>query len=125
MGPDQGYAFTLVREIEDQLHLGRVDRDDAVAGCVAVATKRASLYGRAPIIHDVVAAFSVFGFVDPSPPPELVVLRERLFAEVRSGHHYNERRALVDLVPGHVLRQSPEAIAKTYSTDWRSNLDLG
>ena len=125
IGPDQGYAFTLVREIEEHLHLGGVNRDDAVAGCVAVATKRSSLFGRAPVVHDVMVAFSVFGFLDPTPPSELVELRERLFAEVRSSHHYAERRDLVDLVPGHVLRQSPEAIAKTYTTDWRSNLEVG
>lgn len=125
MGPDQGYAFRLVRHIEDDLHLGDVNRDDAVAGCVAVATKRSSLYGRAPVVHDVSVAFSVFGFLDPSPASELVQLREQLFAEVRSSHHYAERRDLVDLVPDHVLRQSPEAIAKTYTTDWRGNLELG
>jgi hypothetical protein len=124
MGPDQGYAFRLVRQLDDHLHLGDVNRDDAVAGCVAVATKRSSLYGRAPVVHDVVVAFSVFGFLDPNPPAELVELRRQLFAEVRSSHHYAERRDLVDLVPDGVLRQSPEAIAKTYATNWRSNLNL-
>ena len=124
IGPDQGYAFRLVREIEDQLHLGGLDRDDAVAGCVAVAMKRSALYGRAPVVHDVVVAFSIFGFLDPNPDPELVVLRERLFAEVHSSHHYDERRDLVDLVPDHVLRQKPEAVAKSYTTDWRANLQF-
>ncbi len=124
IGPDQGYAFRLVREIEDQLHLGDLDRDDAVAGCVAIAMKRSALCGRAPVVHDVTVAFSIFGFLDENPDPELVAVRERLFAEVHSSHHYAERRDLVDLVPDHVLRQTPEVVARTYSSDWRGNLDL-
>lgn len=121
IGPDQGYAFRLVRQLEDQLHLGRVGRDDAVAGCVAVAMKRAALFGRAPVIYDLTAAFTLFGFLDDDPPPELVELREALFAEIRSSHHYAERRDLVDLVPADVLQQSPGAIGAAYRSDWRSN----
>ncbi len=123
IGPDQGYAFRLVRHIEDQLRLGSVRRDDAVAGCVAIAMKRSASFGRAPVVHDLTAAFTVFGFFDDNPPAELVSLRERLFAEVRSSHHYSERRDLVDLVPEHVLRQTPDAIAATYAADWQSNLE--
>jgi len=120
-GPDQGYAFRLVRHLDDRLMLGRVKRDDAVAGCVAVAMKRSGLFGRAPVIHDLTVGFSVFGFLDESPPVELVVWREKHFAEVRSSHHYGERRDLVDLVPEDVLRQSPDAVAKTYAANWRNN----
>ena len=123
IGPDQGYAFRLVRHIEDQLRLGLVKRDDAVAGGVAVAMKRSAIFGRAPIVHDLTAAFTVFGFFDDNPAAELVALRQQLFAEVRSSHHYSERRELVDLVPEHVLRQSPEAIASTYASNWRDNLE--
>ena len=122
IGPDQGYAFRLVRQLEAQLHLGWVNHDDAVAGCVAVAMKRSALFGRAPVIHDLTAAFTVFGFLDDDPPPGLVELREALFAEVHSSHHYAERRDLVDLVPAEVLRQSPGAIVAAYRSDWRSNL---
>lgn len=126
-GPDQGYAYRLVTHLDAELHLGRVNRQDAVAGCVAIATKRSSLFGRAPVVHDLRAAFSVFGFLDPSPPVELVVLREQLFSEVRSNHHYAERRELVDLVPDRALLQSPASISAAYASDWRSNfgdLDL-
>jgi len=121
VGPDQGYAFRLARHFDDRLRLGRVRRDDAVAGCVAVAMKRSAVFGRAPVIHDLTVAFTVFGFLDESPAVELVVWRERLFAEVRSSHHYSERRDLVDLVPTDVLRHSPDAVAKTYAANWRNN----
>lgn len=122
IGPDQGYAFRLVRHLEDRLHLGDVSRDDAIAGCVSVAMKRAALFGRAPVVHDLTAAFTLFGFLDDNPPADLVELRESLFAEIHSSHHYAERRDLVDLVPDSVLRQSHGAIAATYAANWRSNL---
>jgi hypothetical protein len=122
MGPDQGYAYSLVHQFDEWLRLGEVDRDDAVAGCVAVALKRASLFGRAPVIHDLSAAFSIFGFLDEAPPAELLELRQRLFAEVHSSHHYVEQRHLVDLVPEEVLRHSHDEIAKRYESDWTANL---
>ena len=46
--------------------------DDAVSGCTAVALRRASLYGRAPVIHDLRIAFTIWGFLDAAPPAELV-----------------------------------------------------
>ena len=125
MGPDQGYAYRLVRHLDGKLSLGKVDHDDAVAGCVAVAMKRSALFGRAPVIHDLTAAFTVFGFLDPTPPAELVALREELFAEVHSAHHYPELRHLVDLVPEAVLAGSPDTIAAAYRADWRTNLATG
>ena len=121
-GPDQGYAFTLVDIFEDRLELGAVDHDDATAGCVALAMRRSALYGRAPVVHDLTVAFTVFGFLDDSPDVELVAKREALFAEVKSSHHYTERRELVDLVPDDVLRQTPDEVEKAYRADWRSNL---
>ncbi len=124
MGPDQGYAYRLVTMIEEKLHLGRMNRDDVVEGCVAVAMRRSALYGRAPVIHDLNVAFGVFGFFDANPPAELVSWREELFAEVRSDHHYVERRELVDLVPDEVLRRSPEQVLGAYETDWRQSFDL-
>ncbi len=122
IGPDQGYAYRLVSYVEDHVNLGSVNRDDAVAGCVAIAMKRASLFGRAPIVHDLTAAFTVYGFFDDEPSAELVELRDRLFAEVKSSHHYAELRHLVDLVREDALRRSPEAIAAEYLTGWRGNL---
>jgi hypothetical protein len=125
IGPDQGYALKLARHFHDRLHLGRVAHDDAVSGCLAVAMKRNSLFGRGPVIHDLTAAFTIFGFLDAGAPAELVQLREPLFAEVRSSHHYAERRAIADMVPAEVLRQPHTAIAEAYRRDWRQNLLLG
>lgn len=120
-GPDQGYAYRLVRHLEDRIHPGDLDKDDIVAGCVALATRRSGMMGRAPVIHDLTAAFTIYGFLDPSPARELVAFRNRAFAEVASSHHYFERRHLVDLVDGDVLRRSHTEIAELYKTDWRQS----
>lgn len=121
-GPDQGYALKLVHQFADKLHLGDLDRDDVEAGCVAIAMKRSALFGRAPVIHDLTAAFSIFGFLDKSPDAGLVVLRQRVFPEVHSHHHYSERRQIVDMVPDEVLMQSHGQIIDDYEADWERNL---
>jgi len=123
-GPDQGYALTLVPLFDDRLRLGGVHRDDAVAGCMAVATKRSALFGRAPVVHDLTAAFTIFGFLDDEPANELADLREELFAQVHSHHHYRERRALADLVPDDALHRPHTAIDAAYRSDWKRNLAL-
>src|SRR5690606_30823709 len=72
-GPDQGYALKLADDLfRAKLITGDVRPDDAIAGCVGVALKRAALFGRAPVAHDLRAAFTIWGFLDVSPDPELV-----------------------------------------------------
>ncbi len=122
IGPDQGYAYKLVDHFRDRLELGDVHLADAVAGCVGVAMKRAALFTRAPVVHDLTAAFTLFGFLDSSAPAELVAFRESAFAEVASHHHYSERQALIDRVPDDVLRRPHTAIVADYGNDWRRNL---
>ena len=119
-GPDQGYALTLGDRFRDKLQLGAGERaDDAIAGCVALALRRASLFGRAPVSPDLTIAFTVWGFLDASPPAELVALRRRLFEGVANSHHYTERRALVDAVPEATLRLTPAQIAAAYPERWQ------
>ena len=93
-------------------------------GCVGVALKRASLFGRAPVIHDLTVAFTVWGFLDPSPPAELVSLRRGLFEGAANQNHYPQQRAIVDAVPESTLRLTPEQVAERYRSDWRSLLDV-
>ncbi|HSL57186.1 MAG TPA: hypothetical protein VK866_05035 [Acidimicrobiales bacterium] len=118
-GPDLGYALRLVHQFDDRLVLAEGEhRADVVAGCVALAMKRSSIFGRAPVIHDLTVAFTIWGFLDEAPA-ELVELRRPLFAEVAHAHHYVERREIVDRVPDEVLRQSPAAVATAARADWR------
>ena len=123
-GPDQGYVLVLARRFRGQLQLASDENeDDAVAGAVAVALKRASLFGRAPVIHDVQVALTVWGFLG-NAPPDLIAYRQRLFAEVANPHHYPEQRRIVDLVPDAVLMQTPEQVAQAQRADWKSVLSL-
>ena len=125
-GPDQGYLLKLVPLLRDELVLGdREDRRDVEAGCVAIALKRASLFGRAPVIHDLRLACTVWGFLSPSAPAELVAERTKRFEGVRmTAHHYPELRAVVDAVPEATLRLTPAEVASRHGADWRSLLAL-
>ena len=93
-GPDQGYALTLASRLKPQLVLSDNEHAaDAVAGCTAVAMRRASMYGRAPVIHDLRIAFTIWGFLDTAPPAELVALRVKMFEGAGELHHYDTVRA--------------------------------
>lgn len=110
-GPDQGFAIKLAKRLGDDAVLHRGEHlEDVIAGCVVVALKRASQFMRAPSIHDVRAAFNLFGYLDVAAPMALIEWRRELFAEVHHPHHYAERRAIADLVPADLLRQTPAAI---------------
>jgi hypothetical protein len=125
-GPDQGYALVLARLVHDRLRLSEGEHhDDVIEGGVAIALKRASLLGRAPVIHDVVIAFTIWGFLDDSPPDELVELRRAVFNELSLPLHYGEQRRLVASVPEVVLLQPPAAVEEAYRRDWREQIDLG
>ena len=122
-GPDQGYALLLAERFHDRLVLQAGESaHDVVAGAVEVATKRASLFGRAPVIHDLTIAFTIFGFLEDDPDASLVDVRKELFAS--AAHHYAERRAIVDLVPEATLRLTPSQAEAAHAADWRGPLGL-
>ncbi len=124
-GPDQGYALTLVEHLRDRVHLQPGERwDDAAAGAVLVGLKRASLFSRAPVLADIEIGFRIWGFLDESPEPELVALREELFEGVVHPHHYLEARRLEAAVPEEALRTTPESVASMHKASWRSLVDL-
>jgi len=110
-GPDQGFAIKLAKHLESEVVLQPGEHfTDAMSGCVAVALKRASQFMRGPSIHDVRAAFGLFGFLDASIPAEQIAVRKQLFSEVAHPHHYAERRMIADLVDAQFLKNTPEAI---------------
>ncbi len=118
-GPDQGYALTLARRFEGRLTLTPGEHEkDALAGAVGVALKRASLFGRAPVVHDLTVALTIWGFLGVAPS-DLVELRRTMFQEVAHPHHYTEQRRLADLVPEAVLRWSPAQIAQAHAARWQ------
>jgi hypothetical protein len=119
-GPDQGYGLTLANRFRDKLHLAPGESaDDAVQGALAIALRRASLFGRAPVVHDLTIAFTVWGFLDAEPPVDLVVRRRAAFAGAGNpSHHYLEVRALASSVPEATLRMTPAQVAAAYPATW-------
>jgi hypothetical protein len=118
-GPDQGYALLLARRFADRLELAPDEHaEDAVAGCMVVAMARASLFGRAPVIHDLDLAFTLWGYLGGAPP-DLVAYRTALFSG--ASHHYWDQRHIVDKVPESTLRMTPAQVRQKLS-DWRSLL---
>ena len=116
-GPDQGYALRLARSLHGRLVLtAGEDEHDAIAGCVAVAMRRASSFGRGPTMHDLTVAFTLWGFLS-EVSADLVGVRSKVFAAVGHPHHYMERRAIVDAVPEEVLRLSPADVASFVRND--------
>ena len=118
-GPDQGFGLKLARRFAAKLVLGDHEHAaDATIGCHGVAEKRASLFGRAPVIYDYELAFTLWGFLG-SAPPELLAFRAPLFAE--AAHHYASQRNIVDLVPEATLRMTPQEV-RNRMRDWRQLL---
>lgn len=122
-GPDQGYALSLTRRFDERLVLvDREHRPDVYAGAVQIAMKRASMYGRAPMIHDIEIALRVWGFLDDAPD-DLIAAR-RCFEGVANPHHWRELRAVVDMVPFTSLSETAASVASAHGADWRALLDL-
>jgi hypothetical protein len=120
-GPDQGYALHLAGLLRDRVHLVKGEAwADVRAGCVLLALKRASIFGRAPVMHDLKVAFTIWGYLDEKGLSGLVALRKPLFAAVSHGHHYLEQRQLVAVVPDAVLLLTPAEVTRRHAEDWRS-----
>jgi hypothetical protein len=121
-GPDLGFALKLANGYHGQLQLTAGEKEhDVVAGCVGVAMARASVFGRAPVKHDVDVAFRVWGFLGQAPQ-ELIDLRKPLFEAC--GHHYSDQRAIVDHVPESTLRLTHGEVADRFPSRWRELLGL-
>lgn len=125
-GPDQGYVLKLVPLLRDELHLAVGESlADVEAGAVAVALKRASLFRRAPVIHDLRMAYGVWGYLDTDADAALVAERRARFEGVHlSAHHYPELRAVADAVPEATLRLTPSEAVERHRVGWRELLAL-
>jgi len=116
-GPDQGFALKLARRFEGKLVLAEGESEhDAIVGCTALAMRRASLFGRAPMIHDLTVAFLAWGFLAPAPD-DLVSFRTPYFAEVAHPHHYLQLRDLVAAVPEWILRLGHDEVRAAVARD--------
>jgi len=70
-------------------------------------------------------AATVWGFLDPGAPAELVDQRRHRFEGVHlTAHHYPELRAVADAVPEATLRLTPAQVADAHAAGWRDLLAL-
>ncbi|MBA3605819.1 MAG: hypothetical protein M3487_08090 [Actinomycetota bacterium] len=123
-GPDQGYALGLAERLRPLVCVQEGEHvDDALAAATAIGLRRASMFGRAPVIHDLRIALTIWGFFEPAPPAELVALRRQRFEGVANTvHHYDALRQIVDMVPESTLRSTPAQVAAAAPADWRSRV---
>ena len=121
-GPDQGYAMLLANLLRPKVRVSAGESvDDALCGCLNVALRRASLFGRAPVVHDLTIALTIFGFLDGDAPSELVAWRKPAFEGVANAvHHYFEGRAIAQSVPEATLRMTPGQVAEQFPAAWRA-----
>lgn len=111
-GPDQGFALRIAERLVPKIRLqGRERLDDAIRGCLGIALRRASLFGRV--------------LVEEAPDRErdrqiVQHRRPQLFEGVGNvHHHYAEGRAIADSVPESTLRMTPDQVASAYPARWR------
>jgi hypothetical protein len=120
-GPDQGFAIKIANTFRPRIHVTAGESvDDAAQGSMAIGLRRASSFSRAPVVHDLTIAFTIWGFLDTNPPADLIELRRPLFAGLANvSHSYDACRQLVDLVPEATLRMLPEQVTAAYPGRWR------
>jgi hypothetical protein len=120
-GPDQGFGIKVANTFRPKLQLAAGESADAVVnGCLGIGLRRASMFSRAPVVHDFTIAFTIWGFLDASAPADLVALRGRMFDGLANlAHHYDEARALTQMIPEATLRMNPQQAAAAYPGRWR------
>jgi hypothetical protein len=112
-GPDIGYGMKLANRLRDQLVMADGESaEDAVVGCFACGARRAATFGRAPVIHDMRWAYTLWGFFGEAPEG-LVAFRGPRFRGV--AHDYAAQRVVAHAVAPATLRLTPEAVAQALS----------
>lgn len=118
-GPDTGYGLKLAKRFEGKLVLEDGEhQEDAIAGCFACGARRASHFGRAPVIFDMQWAFGMWGFLGGAPA-DLLEWRKPRFRG--AAEHYWDQREIVDAVKVEALRLTPAQVLEGLS-NWKDML---
>ncbi len=95
-GPDQGYAMVLFKRFTDDIRLSKEeDIHDVQAGVVAIAMKRAAIFGRAPVNKDIEFALNKFDFLKDIKSDAVKKRRETFKS---AGHEYSKRQDIADMI---------------------------
>lgn len=121
-GPDQGYILKLASQVRDRIRVQTGESvDDVIAGSITIALRRASLFGRAPVMADLMVALTIWGWLLENPPSDIVTNRQKLFAGLSNVvHHYSESRVVADMVPETTFRLSIEKMSASMPMSWRA-----
>ena len=105
VGPDSGYALSLVGRREVELTAGE-HRHNANVAIAAVASARSSLYGRAPTGKDIDLALILLGYDSKDIPAEITdeLAQGRLEWFSAAGHDPGKLVDFVGSIGADVLR---------------------
>lgn len=118
-GPNLGYGLKLAHRFKGRLDLAPDEsEEDVIAAGFACAAKRASTFGRAPVIGDLEWAYTLWGALGDAPK-ELVGFRRRVLRG--AAEDYWDQRAVVDRVRPEVFRLTAAEVRARLG-DWSSLL---
>jgi hypothetical protein len=118
-GPNLGYGLKLARRLADRIELAPGEhREDAVAGSFGCGARRAANFGRAPVVHDMEWAYTLWGYFGGAPA-DLVEWRSALFRG--AAEHYWDQRQIVDAVRPEALTLTPAQVRERL-VSWRELL---
>lgn len=107
-GPDLGYGLKLARRWEDRLVVSPdTHREDAVIGGFGCGSRRAASFGRAPVIHDMEWAYTLWGYLGGGGA-ELLAWRDGLFRG--AAEDYWVQRRIADAVRPETLPLTPAQV---------------
>jgi hypothetical protein len=118
-GPDLGYGLKLAHRFEAKLQLAPGEyRKDAFYGGFLSGSRRAAEFGRAPVIHDMDWAYTLWGYLGDAPD-DLVAWRVPLFRG--AAEEYWGQRRIVDAIRPETLRLTPAQVRERLGS-WKDLL---
>jgi hypothetical protein len=118
-GPDLGYGLKLAQRFSDKLQLtAGEEHKDAFYGGFLCGSRRAAEFGRAPVIHDMDWAYTLWGYLGEAPD-DLVAWRVPLFRGA-AGQYWDQRQ-IVDAVRPETLRLTAAQVRERLGT-WKDLL---
>jgi hypothetical protein len=114
-----GYGLKLAHGFTDRLQLESGESGkDALQGGFACGSRRAAHFGRAPVIHDMEWAYTLWGYLGAGPE-DLVAWRVPLFRG--AADDYWVQRRIVDAVRPEALRLTPAQVCNQLAS-WKEML---